>query len=336
LALPESGRTTVIRAPIIPVTVQLLGPDGKVATFNGVPLILSVTPDITKAVLNSPIFQPWIYTSGIGQINDQEMRAQFWDRVHSGGSDNGWHTLLAPTVRRTRVMQIPSGFWFFAPNADGSCCAFALVDSTTFGNLLFPATAPPDNSTPIGAAENAGDMTTQDLSTLLFNNVFLYDGTPDNCCVLGFHSYDLEPGDKHNGNREKRFVMDFSSWISNGLFFFGFEDITATSHEIAETFNDPFDDNATPWWQSVDPFLGSGLCQDNLETGDVVEVLTSNAVFPISMNNRTYHPQNEALFSWFAFQSPSHAHRGAYSFPDETTLTSLSPGPLLPGCAPAP
>lgn len=335
-APPESGRTTVIRAPIIPVTVQLLGPDGKVATFNGVPLILSVTPDITKAVLNSPIFQPWIYTSGIGQINDQEMRAQFWDRIHRGGSDNGWHTLLAPTVRKTRVMQIPSGFWFFAPNADGSCCAFALVDSTTFGNLLFPSTAPPDNSTPIGAAENAGDMTTQDLSTLLFNNLFLYDGTPDNCCVLGFHSYDLEPGDKHNGNREKRFVMDFSSWISNGLFFFGFEDITATSHEIAETFNDPFVDNATPWWQSVDPFLGSGLCQDNLETGDVVEVLTSNPVFPISMNNRTYHPQNEALFSWFAFQSPSHAHLGAYSFPDETTLTALSPGPLLPGCAPAP
>ena len=30
-APPESGRTTVIRAPIIPVTVQLLGPDGKVA-----------------------------------------------------------------------------------------------------------------------------------------------------------------------------------------------------------------------------------------------------------------------------------------------------------------
>ena len=64
-------------------------------------------------------------------------------------------------------------------------------------------------------------------------------------------------------------------------------------------------------------------------------MLTSNAVFPISMNNPTYHPQNEALFSWFAFQSPSHARLGAYSFPDETTIQSLSPGPLLPGCVPA-
>jgi hypothetical protein len=109
--------------------------------------------------------------------------------------------------------------------------------------------------------------------------------------------------------------MDYSSWISNGLLLFGFEDVTALSHEIAETFDDPFVDNATPWWQSVDPFLGSGLCQDNLETADVVEVLTTNSVF--------------------AFQSPSHAHLGAYSFPDETTLTSLSPGPLLPGCTPA-
>lgn len=159
---------------------------------------------------------------------------------------------------------------------------------------------------------------------------------PTTAVPLVFTPNDFEPGDAHNGNREKRFVMDYSSWISNGLFSFGFEDITALSHEIAETFNDPFIDNATPWWLSVDPTLGFSLCQDNLETGDVVEVLTGNPVFPVSINNRTYHPQNEALFSWFAFQSPSHAHLGAYSFPDETTLTLLSPGPLLPGCTPAP
>lgn len=181
-APPESGHTTVIRAPIIPVTVQLLDSSGKVA------LTQTVTRDIINAVLNSPMFQSSIYTSGIGQFNDQMMRAEFRDRIHHGEDDDGWHTLLAPTVRKTRVMQIPSGFWFYAPNADGSCCAFVLIDSTTFGNLLFPPTAPPDNSTPIGAAENAGDMTTRDLTTLLFNNVYLYDGDPNNCCTLGFHS----------------------------------------------------------------------------------------------------------------------------------------------------
>jgi hypothetical protein len=38
-------------------------------------------------------------------------------------------------------------------------------------------------------------MTTRDIATLLFNNVYLFNGTPDQCCTLGFHSYDLEPGD---------------------------------------------------------------------------------------------------------------------------------------------
>ena len=128
--------------------------------------------------------------------------------------------------------------------------------------------------------------------------------------------------------------MNYASWIPTDAFLFGFEDITAFSHELAELVDDPFIDNATPWWLSIDDFFGPSLCQNNLETGDVVEVLTANPVFPIHMNNRTYHPQNEAMLPWFAFQSPSTARGGAYSFPDETTLRRLSPGPLRPGCVP--
>jgi len=36
---------------------------------------------------------------------------------------------------------------------------------------------------------------------------------------------------------------------------------------------------------------------------------------------------------WFEFQSPSTAINGAYSYPDITTLTALSP-PQKFGCAP--
>jgi hypothetical protein len=154
--------------------------------------------------------------------------------------------------------------------------------------------------------------------------------------VLGFHSVDVEPGTPPNGNRERDFVFAYASYISDGLFGGGFEDVTAHSHEIAELFNDPFINNATPWWLSVDPFTGNALCQNNLETGDVVEVLSANPVAQVPLHNRTYHPQNEALLQWFAFESPSSAHLGAWSFPDETTIRSLSPGPLLPGCVPAP
>jgi hypothetical protein len=132
-------------------------------------------------------------------------------------------------------------------------------------------------------------------------------------------------------------VLNYSSWLSPGLFLFGFQDITPWSHEMAETFNDPFDNNLTPRWESVDPFTGAGNCQNDLEVGDVIEVLDSlNPVSTIPGKGLTYHPQNMALFPWFAFESPSPAHLGAYSFPDETTLMSLSPGPLLPGCVPAP
>jgi hypothetical protein len=321
---PESGIPAFIHAPIVPVGVDLLAPDGTVAaTFDP-------SSKIVNAVFSSPVFLPWFYTSGIGQFNDQMMRAQFWHRVHHNGDDNGWHTLLLPRVKTRRHMQIPSGSWFVVTDANNVPIA-ALVEAHVFSNLLFPTTVPVDNTTPIGAAELAGEITTRDISTFLFDNVFLYNGKPDVCCILGFHSYDFEPGDAKNGNRDRLFVLNFSSWVSTGLFVGGFEDITPFSHEVAEIFNNPFLINETPWWLSTDPIFGN-ICQDNLEVGDVIENQSSNPVFPISMHGRTYHPQNEALFSWFAFQSPSKAHLQAYSFPDETTLTALSPGPLLPGC----
>ena len=83
--------------------------------------------------------------------------------------------------------------------------------------------------------------------------------------------------------------------------------------------------NITPWWLSP-----NGNCQDNLEDGDVIEGLP-NGVYPITMNGMTYHPQNEALLQWFEFKSPSDAIDSAYSYPNVTTLTSLS-APQNPGC----
>ena len=325
---PERGDTTVIPAPIIPVFVDLLGPDGSV--------LATMDPSgFVQPVVRSPMFLPFRYDSGFTQFNDAMFRAEFADRIrgrHHDDDDNGWHNLLFPRVKKAQRMQIPFGKWFVGQFSDGTI-AFALVDETTFVNNLFPSTVPVDDSTVIGAAELAGDMTTRDLSILLFNNVYLFDGTPDNCCVLGFHSYDFEPGDPSNGNRDRRFVFAYASWATPGLFFFGFEDITPLSHELNETYHDPFVDNLVPWWLSQDPLTGAAQCQPLLETGDVVEVLSSLPVYQIDMSGMTYHPQNEATFNWFARQSPSRALRGAYSFPDETTLLDLSPLVTV-NCAP--
>ena len=142
--------------------------------------------------------------------------------------------------------------------------------------------------------------------------------------MLGYHSYDIEPGIPANGNLERRYVMNYSSWISPGLFRGGLADVTALSHELSETFNDPFVasdgvHNITPWWLSP-----NGNCQNTLEVGDVIEGLP-NEVYPIALHGYTYHPQNEALLPWFEFREESFAIDGAYSYPDETVLTQLSP-----------
>jgi hypothetical protein len=335
---PQRGGTTRFHAPVIPVIVDLLDANGKVAiSQSGIPLTFDPRPQV-KLVLQSPIFEKWPYTVGITQWTDAIFREEFLTRVDSDDqganedcdSGHGYHTLLDPDVKHVQRMQIPFNHWFYGLNADGSL-AFAIVDGNSFSNALFPPTSPVDNTTVIGAAELRGDMTTKDITTLLFNNVYLYEGDISNCCVLGFHTYDFEPGDASNGNLPRLFVFNYASYIGNGLFSGGFEDITALSHELSETFNDPFVDNATPWYLSP-----SGLCQNNLETGDAIEGLSSNVTFSIQKHGRTYHPQNIPLFQWFAFESPASSFNGAYSFPDETTLTTLSPPNLLPGCVPAP
>jgi hypothetical protein len=216
-------------------------------------------------------------------------------------------------------MVLIRGTYRFALNADGSCCAFVLIDTNTFANALFPPTVSgTDTTTIVGAAETSGEIRTRDISTFLSPNAYLYIGNPNNCCILGFHTYDLEQGDPTNGFRERRYVLNYSSWISPGLFGGGFSDVTALSHELSEIFNDPFVNNATPWWLSP-----SGRCQDNLEDGDVIEGLP-NAVFPIALNGATWHPQNEALLQWFAGATPSSAISGAYSYPDTNVLTTAN------------
>jgi hypothetical protein len=321
---PQLGGTTTLNAPVVPVDVVLLNKDKSV--FFTVP----ATNAIVNNTLQSPIFQNSFFDDSPAptQVTDAVQRAEFDKKAKSD-----WHTMLAASLKPHRTMVVPAGNYTLFTFSDGSY-AFTLIRNSTFSNLLFPPTDT-DTTSPIGAAEHAGDITTKDVSTFLFNNIFLSsNGTlTGSCCVLGFHSYDLEPGDAKNGNQERRYVVNYSSWITPGLFGAGFEDVTATSHEIAESINDPFvaSDNVhdvTPIWLAP-----NGNCQNNLEDGDVIEGL-SNATFPILMpNGFTYHPQNEALLQWFEFQTNPDSFQGAYSYPNTKTLTALSPGPLDNTCS---
>jgi hypothetical protein len=317
---PEAGGTTTFNAPIVPVSLDLLDYNGSVREVNGHKLHYSVQPYV-DAVVHSPVFQNADYTSSDipTQFADAVQRAEFYNAMQPD-----WHTLLRPSVKAERTLAIPRGAYYFALNGDGTCCAFVLVDINVFSNLFFPSSTT-DVSSPVGAAEHSGEITTSDISTFLFPNTYLYlDRNPNHCCVLGFHTYDYEPGSAANGFREKRYVLTFASWISPGLFGPGFEDITALSHEITESLNDPFVGSdgvhgITPWWLSQ-----NGNCQNDLEVGDVIEGLPDSTT-AITVKGRTYHPQNEALLQWFEFQSSSTAIAGAYSYPNQNVLTSLSP-----------
>ncbi|HEV2116507.1 MAG TPA: hypothetical protein VGR48_10805 [Terriglobales bacterium] len=319
---PQMGGTTVINAPIQPVSIELDDANGNLRYVGGHPLISDATQFVAPTMA-SPVFSNFNYSSGTTptQISDAIQRAQYFN-----GMKPNWHTLLGASPQPGLTMHIsqsatcPTGpnaagcNYVFSLNADGTCCFFILVNDN-----------PPDFVFDNGfAGEVITDITTnaittKDISTFLFPNVYLFFGDITQCCVLGYHTYFFAPGT----DPEQRWVLNYSSWISPGLFGSAFTDVTAVSHEIGETYNDPFvaSDNVhdlTPFWLAP-----NGNCGEVLETGDVIEGLP-HATFPIMLNGFLYHPQNEALQQWFEFQSPSSALDGAYSYPDTTVLTQPS------------
>lgn len=325
---PQMGGTTVINAPLQPVNVELDDANGNPRFVGGHQLLSLATPFVTP-VANSPVFSNSTYTSSDTptQFSDAIQRAQFFN--HPMKPD--WHTLLGLDELPPLTMHIrqpatcPTGpnaagcNYVFALNSDGTCCRFILMNVNAFQNGFAGAVV----TDIVGNA-----ITTQDISTFLLPNTFLFFANTKQCCVLGFHTYFFEPGT----DPEKRWIVNYSSWITPGLFGTAFLDITAVSHEIAETYNDPFVvsdavHNLTPFWKAP-----NGNCGDVLETGDVIEGLP-NSTFPITLSGVTYHPQNEGLMQWFEFMSPSDALGGAYSYPNTGVLTSPS-APQKFNCAP--
>jgi len=322
----RGGRTTWIPAPIIAVNLDLRNADGSPAFDHGQRLYVDATRLVIPAV-QSPIFNFASFSSSRRptQYGDAIQRAQFFSVA-----DQDWHTMLLPRLEQARTMVLRQSADPNAPNYtaqlndDGTCCALVTVDKDAFVNAMFPP-SPTDTTTVMGKAENRGQITTRDLSIFLFNNVFLVSSEDPSLFAAGFHDFDREPGTPFNGGRERRFVMAFASYISGGVLGSDFADVAALSHEIAETINDPFVDNQTPWW-----FAPNGTCKNILEGADVIEG-TANETFPMVVNGSTYHPVNVALLPWFAGMSPSPAIDGAYSYPNIGVLTSPNVS-QMPGC----
>ena len=139
------------------------------------------------------------------QLIDASQRASYFSKAK-----DDWHTLLVPSVKTARRMVLNRGSYFFALNVDGSCCAAIFVDAQTAFNAIFAVRSTDPSTTIMGAAAAAGDITTKDISILLFNNVFLFDFGPNGApLVPGFHNFDFQ-------EPNKLYVMAFVSWITPG------------------------------------------------------------------------------------------------------------------------
>lgn len=315
---PSGGAATSLPAKILAVSLKLQNAD--LVTFTTVSVTGFKTP-----TLNSPNFQPANYSSGAAiQFADAVQRAEFFQVMKST-----WHTSLRPTsIVQSLTITVPRfttialngkktqvRTYFTSKSSDGHTVVFLL--DQFFDQQIFNV---------VVNQINAGHFTTGSMNITLFPNTFLYSvnstGGMGACCVLGFHTFFTDNGTP----TESRWVFAFASYISPGIFGGGFADVTALSHEISESFDDPFVNNLVPAWQFPNE---PGTCQDDLEVGDPVEVLT-NGVFPVTIGTKTYHPQTEALLQWFEEKTTSNAINGAFSYPNTKALTKTATafGPL--------
>ena len=150
------------------------------------------------------------------------------------------------------------------------------------------------------------------LPVFLVNNTFLYIGTTDNCCVLGYHG----ATSSLNGNgRQIVNTYMFASYSLQGIFGANagdtesyIADIHGLSHEVQEWYDDPFVNNrVNPWLTPTAPQYG---CTTDLETGDPVV----GYGFKVPLNGTVYHPEDEVHYSWFAREDPSRAEQGYYTY----------------------
>jgi hypothetical protein len=248
-------------------------------------------PDTPPGVAPDPrvIQEP----SDVTQLGDAIYRAQF------GKTGSGWHVRHGrPDVAPAVTIDVPKNQGFTVVGSS-SHATIGLMSYSWFSaklkNLITTMKISP-----------------KVLPVFLVNNTFLYIGTTDNCCVLGYHG--ATSGLNGNGKQVVNTYM-FASYTQQGVFSANagdtesyIADIHGLSHEVQEWYDDPFVNNAVnPWLTPTAPQYG---CTSDLETGDPVV----GYGFKIPLNGTTYHPEDEVHYSWFARESPSRAEQHYFTY----------------------
>ncbi len=268
------GRT-VVPVQIVPVRVMfndgtVLDPSipGPACAGNGTPL---------TDTLQSPLFTNSNYGDGNRQYVEEARRVEFWAVT---GTKPGYSVRVAPTVLPTITLAVAF------PSVAATCGRTGTIPYSSLDSLLRTAVFPQLRK--LGVSPKT-------FPVFLFSNVFFKVSNVG--LAAGYHSVFNLDGTQTYG------VAEYDTRLGSHS-----TDVSVLSHELAEWYDDPFVNNATPPWGHIGQVTG---CQSNLEVGDPL----TGHVFGITMpNGLTYHPQELAFFSWFFDQVPSLGLEGRYSW----------------------
>ena len=286
-----SKTTTTTTMQIVPLIIKIgsttfdpTAPDGACAGGK-VPLAL---------LKNSPMIQSSKFVMngvnvGTTQYSDAFERASFWKPIKANGG--GYHnklkavTLKAVTIDATGHSAIETS----------TCGPLGGVDINWFEPEL--------ENTIIPSLKGQGVNPTT-FPTFMMYNVVMYDSSPGNCCILGYHFVIGSPGQTYS-------PFEFDTTLAFGP---TFTNTYIAAHEIDEWQDDPMVTNGTPAWGHTGQVTG---CQNNLEVGDPLTGV--DHPFSITKGGFKYYLQELAMYSWF-FGGPSIGAGGKFS--DNGTFTS--------------
>ena len=284
-----------VNAYVVPIKFTFLSFGSYVsdpAALDGTCSKAGTAVDLTAA---SPIFnaipgQVWTTKVGTGQYVDLFQRANYFKQTSPTGVNPNYAITLVYTAVPEIQISVTGG-----DVVAGTCGNIGLMDIATWDNFIQTTLMPQ-----LAAASIAPPTS---LVIFLLYNVVLFEGSPSNCCILGYHSAFNDPA----------YANAFHTYVSvefdTSQTFTGVADISAMSHEVAEWVDDPAGNNPTPSWGNIGQVSG---CQANLEVGDPLSGTLSQ--IHMASNKYTYHVQDLTFTSWFYHQIPSTGVNGWYSF----------------------
>jgi hypothetical protein len=285
---PRANPVTTVPTQIIPISLTFTDTGHVYDPTANDPNCLGGASAVSRTV-GSPIFGRRSYTLGgkkvgTGQFVDAFQRANFWRQTKPAGINPGYHVNL-------RVSVLPKmSFSVDGSEIDTACGRLGEIDLGAFAVQLLQHL--PDFA--------AAGVDSKKFPLLLLSNVVMYEGTVDQCCILGFHTAINNP---YDGGVQTLAVAEYDSTGAFG----GIHDVGVITHEVAEWMDDPIGTNPTPPWGHIGQVSG---CQANLEVGDPLTGTEMNVGMP---NGVRYHPQENAFASWFYGLTPSGSVNGWYS-----------------------